>query len=181
MVAVEEVSKSDLRKYALNRRIFIKNKLLKEDIITKKLLENAIIKNSSNVLIYMSTKSEVSTSNILNELLKLKKNIYIPKVEGKKIEFYKFTSISDLVLGNFNILEPIPVNKLKNFKSSVIVVPGLLFDKVGNRLGYGGGYYDRYLENKNIYKIGICFKEFLIDKLNVNNYDIKMDEVITDE
>ena len=55
-----------------------------------------------------------------------------------------------------------------------------MFDNQNNRLGYGGGYYDKYLQNKNLYKIGICFKEFLIDKLVVSKHDVKMNLIITD-
>ena len=64
--------------------------------------------------------------------------------------------------------------------NSCIIVPGLLFDKNNNRLGYGGGYYDRFLANNNIYKIGICFSNFLVDKIIIDKNDIKMDEVITE-
>ena len=77
-------------------------------------------------------------------------------------------------------MEPISNEELKSYENSVVIVPGLMFDKSGNRLGYGGGYYDRFLENKNIYKIGICFKEFLVGELKSLNHDIKMDLIITD-
>ena len=64
-------------------------------------------------------------------------------------------------------------------KIDLIIVPGVGFDQNNNRLGYGKGFYDHFLKNKNIFKIGICFKEQLLDEIPVNEYDIKMDLIIT--
>ena len=61
-----------------------------------------------------------------------------------------------------------------------MIIPGLAFDKDNNRLGYGMGYYDNYLKDKNVYKIGICYKEQIIDSIPVDNNDVKMDLVISD-
>ena len=65
-------------------------------------------------------------------------------------------------------------------KIDLIIVPGICFDKANNRLGFGKGYYDKYLANKNIKKFGICFKEQLLDDIPTDNNDIKMDLIITD-
>ena len=70
---------------------------------------------------------------------------------------------------------------INDFENSVIIVPGLMFDKELNRLGYGKGYYDKYLKSKNIYKIGLCYSCNLIDSLEIEEHDIKMDLVITEE
>ena len=180
MVAVEEVSKSSLRTYAKSLRNDIKDKELKEEIIRKKILNHPKVKNSQNILIYISIDNEVSTIKLIEELFKLNKNIYAPRIVDKEIEFYKFMNFSELKKAKYNILEPTKNIKYNNTLNSVIIVPALLFDKNNNRLGYGGGYYDRFLKNKNIYKIGICFSEFLIDKIDVLEHDIKMDEVITE-
>ena len=61
----------------------------------------------------------------------------------------------------------------------VCIVPGICFDKNGYRIGYGKGYYDKYLSNKSIYKIGICFKECLIDNMPHDLYDIKVDLIVS--
>ena len=83
----------------------------------------------------------------------------------KNIEFYKVDSLKELKKSKYNILEPVSNIKYQNHSLGVAIIPGLLFDKNNNRLGYGGGYYDRFLKNKNIYKIAICFSEFIIDKI----------------
>ena len=173
-------SKKSLRQFAKNERLKITNKEEKEKVILRKLLNHKRIIESNNILVYISMKNEVSTNKLIEELLKLNKNIYVPKIINSEMNFYKFNSFEELKLGKYNILEPTSNIEFINDSNSVIIVPGLLFDKSNNRLGYGGGYYDKYLENKNIYKIGICFSTFIVDKIIVDDYDIKMDEVITE-
>ena len=180
MVVVEEASKSSLRKYALSLRKEINSKLDKENIIREKILNHEKVRKSSNILIYVSKKDEVDTIEIIKSLWNSNKNVYVPKVEGEIINFYQINSLKDLKLGKFQVLEPITNIKYKNNLNGCIIVPGLLFDKDNNRLGYGKGYYDKFLSKNNIYKIGICFSTFIVDKINTNKFDIKMDEVITE-
>ncbi len=174
------VSKDKLRIISKEKRKFIKDKKIKENIITKKLLSNEKIINSNNILVYISMSDEVSTKNFIEELLKLKKNIYAPRVLEKQIKFYKINSLEEFELSSLGINEPISNIEYVDNNNSVCIVPGLMFDKYNNRLGYGGGYYDKYLSEHNIYKIGICFSDFLVNNINVDDYDIKMDEVITE-
>ena len=178
MAVAVEVSKEFQRKETLILRKKIIDKGAKEKQILVNILANEIVQKSENILLYLSLRDEVSTWNLLEELWKLGKNIYVPKVEDKNMEFYKISSKEELKIGKFNIFEPTTSLKYLNEKKDCIIVPGLLFDKFGNRLGYGKGYYDRYLEKKNLYKIGICFSTFLVDKINVLKHDIKMDLII---
>lgn len=173
--------KECLRKQFLIKRKQIKNKKNKEQMICNKVLNNFIVKKSQNILIYLSKEIEVDTFSLIKELIKLDKNIYVPKIENEKMEFYKFTSFHDLKLGKFNILEPVKKIKFTSYEDCCIIVPGLLFDKYNNRLGYGKGYYDYFLNKHNLYKIGLCFQEFIIDRLECEEHDIKMDIVITEE
>lgn len=173
------VSKTQLRKIYKNKRKEIKNKELKEKIITKKIINHEKIINSKNILIYVSKDFEVSTIEIIKELLNLNKNVYVPKVIGNIIKFYKIESLDELELSSLKILEPTSDKEFDNNQTSICIVPGLLFDKNNNRLGYGGGYYDRFLKSSNTYKIGICFKEFIVDRIETEEHDIKMNLVIT--
>ena len=180
MVVAVENSKEVYRQYAKKIRKKIQEKDRKEKKITEKLLNHFKVKNSDNVLVYISMQEEVSTIFLINELLKLGKKIYAPKIVDNVIEFYQLKSLNELVKGKYNIYEPKSNAIYEKNNNSVIIVPGLLFDKNNNRLGYGGGYYDRYLNNNAIYKIGICFSDFLVENLNCESHDIKMDEVITE-
>ncbi len=173
-------SKKAFRKMAFEKRKLIENKKAKDNIIKNKVLNNIKVKESKNILIYVSLKLEVDTKEIIQELLLEKKNIYVPRVLESQMEFFKINSLQDLQKGTFGILEPKGNQKLVDFNSCCIIVPGLMFDFYNNRLGYGGGYYDKYLENKDIYKIGICYNDFLCQELKTNCHDVKMDVVITE-
>ena len=177
---MEDISKKSFRDYAFSLRKKITNKKDLETKIKNNILNNKKVIDAKNILIYISKDLEVDTKILIKDLWNLNKNIYVPKVENNIINFYKINSFKDLVIGSYNILEPITNIKYKYNKNDCIIVPGLLFDKKNNRLGYGGGYYDKYLSDKKLYKIGICFSAFVVDKLITDKYDIKMDEVITE-
>ena len=174
------IDKNVLRKDVINKRKEIKNKEKLDSLIRNNLLKNKIVLNATDILVYLSKEDEVDTYKLIKELFKLNKNIYAPRVIDNYMEFYKLDSLDNLKLGKFNIYEPTSNIKFKNNVSSCMIVPGLLFDKSNNRLGYGGGYYDKYLSNLDIYKIGICYSCFLINKIDTENHDIKMDLVITE-
>lgn len=123
---------------------------------------------------------EVGTDAIIEELLAQGKRVYLPRVEGDAIRFYRIRSLSGLILSAFGIREPQPIEPIDAKEAEVIVCPGLAFDKAGNRLGYGGGYYDRYLKDCPAKRIGICFKEQLVEAIPCKENDVPMDAVITD-
>ena len=174
-------SKEELRKLAKLKRLNVKNKENKEKIITKKLLENKYIRQNKNILVYISREDEVSTKNLITSLLKLQKNVYVPKVINKEMEFYQISEITKFQKSKFGIKEPVDGLKFNDNSNSVVIVPGLLFDRNNNRIGYGGGYYDKFLINKSYYKIGVCFSDFLMQSFEVDIHDIKMDLVITEK
>ena len=83
--------------------------------------------------------------------------------------------------GSFGILEPSQNGKIFTQKIDLMIVPGISFDKERNRLGYGKGYYDRFLACNKTFKIGVCFEETRCESLTCDKHDIKMDLVITDK
>lgn len=169
--------KDKLRKIALTNRKNIKNKKELDQNILLNLQELKIIKQTKNILIYLSFGTEIDTYNIINYFQD--KNFYAPRIENNEMNFYKIDGFYKL--NKFNIKEPTSNLKINDLKNSVIIVPGLMFDKRLNRLGYGKGYYDKYLKDKNIYKIGLCYSCNLVDNLEIEEHDIKMDLVITEE
>ena len=182
------MDKKELRKRYIDLRNSILNKELKNSLILENILQNKQFKNSRLIGIYVNLPAEVDTTKLIDISLKLGKVVVVPKVINKReMNFYKINSLNDLTcIGRFNIREP------KDIKSNIVlphlidlfIVPGICFDKNKNRIGYGGGYYDRYLiKCPNAYKIGISFYEQIL----INNYiqsedtDIKLDEIITDK
>ncbi len=142
------------------------------------------------ILMYASLPDEIDTLTLLNDLLKEnKKDIYCPVTCGDTMEFYQVNSLDDLKEGNFHVLEP----EADNFKILVpkpekrycMILPGLMFDKSGNRLGYGKGFYDKYLagldKSLNMTTIGLCYEVLLQEQMVTEDTDQKVDFVVTEE
>ena len=130
------------------------------------------------LLIYVSTDGEVDTLKLIEHSIKEGKEVAVPKCEGDIINFYYIKSLQELEKGYFGILEPVNKNIVTNFENSICIVPGICFDKKRNRIGYGKGYYDRFLSNYYGLKIGLTYKECICDKIDIDKYDIELDNVI---
>jgi len=175
--------KQELRKKAREKRRQICNKKECDYSICEKLCSLELYKKSEIVLIYVSLDDEVETDEIIKCALSNGKKVAVPFCRNNmgNMDFYLIDSLCDLKIGSFNIREP-DINscrKLCFFENSVIVVPGLCFDKSGNRLGFGKGYYDRFLAKHNFTTIGLCYDEQLVECVPTDKYDRKVDYIIT--
>ena len=144
--------------------------------------------NKQNILIkviggYFPVNYEVDDMNILREFNKKKYQISLPVIKKKfEMDFYKWSFNEPLKINMYGIPEP---EKIKLVYPDVILVPLVAFDKKLNRLGYGGGYYDRLIkklsEKKNILKIGLALSTQKINNVPINEYDKKLDYIVTDK
>jgi|TARA_B110000914_G_scaffold114184_1_gene99847 5-formyltetrahydrofolate cyclo-ligase len=144
--------------------------------------------NKQNILIkviggYFPVNYEVDDMNILKEFNKKKYQISLPVIKKKfEMDFYKWSFNEPLKINMYGIPEP---EKIKLVYPDVILVPLVAFDKKLNRLGYGGGYYDRLIkklsEKKNILKIGLALSTQKINNVPINEYDKKLDYIVTDK
>ena len=184
----ECVSRNLIRQMYLNKRdeISEESRTEKSKAITKKVEQNYIKDDCLNYLVYVSVRSEANTYELIKKLIELGKNVYCPRVIENDMEFIKINSIDDLEKGYMGIPEPKAMLK-EVYDSSkgeaTAIVPGSVFDITGSRMGYGGGYYDRYLSGKeNIFKIGICFEEQIYyNSLSRAKFDVAMNAVVTEE
>ncbi len=155
-----------------------------DEIIYRKLLSLKKVQNASAVLCYVSAHSEVDTRRFIENCLELKKTVAAPKcLDGQSMVFKVIDSLSDLESGMYGIDEPKAYCRdisRERFCGSVLIVPGLSFDKDGYRLGYGKGYYDRFISRYDGYCIGLCRKDFLTDSVLRDEYDMPVSLVITD-
>lgn len=178
-------------KYTLRKEFIGKRKALMQN--EKARLDKLVFKNSVNlpqykqsdaVLIYVSSEIEVDTTKIISDSLKLGKIVASPKCVNAdgEMTFKIIHSENDFVRGMYGISEPKESCPDFNgdFKRSVCFVPALAFDSFGYRLGYGKGYYDRFLKNFGGISVGLCYSDFLVDVLPVNSYDINVDFVVTE-
>ena len=167
-------SKTDLRIWAKSIRKTLDLQAISA-AITKKIRVNDFYKNSKNVMLFYPVKYEINLLALLDD----EKNFYLPKVCGDKILVCPFKKGEPLTVSNFKINEPCsePVSKQV---LDLIIVPALAVDKAGFRLGYGGGFYDRFLKNCNAKTVVPIAHQLLIERIPVDKFDIPVDYVISD-
>ena len=176
--------KNQLKESILQKR----NSLSKEEIIEKsKKIKDALFnlehyKKSKIIMFFVSFNDEVYTHDMIKMALK-NKNVIVPKVVHHEIEPSVIIDFDNLVpSGKFGILEPIEAMKLAYKNIDLILVPGIVFDKGGHRIGYGLGYYDKFLAKvPKAIKIGLAFDFQVIDKIPREMHDVPVDLVVTEE
>lgn len=147
--------------------------------IMEKLEDNVVLKCAKTVLLYHSLPDEVFTHDFVEKWSK-EKTILLPVVKGDELEIRVYTGRECMQKGSFNIDEPQgeAYNDLTSIDAAVI--PGVSFDRHGNRLGRGKGFYDRFLKKLNTFKIGVCFGFQLSEEIPHGEHDVEMDEVWTE-
>lgn len=180
-----QIDKNSLRHdFLLKRNNLLRSEIEQaSDIIFNTVSKTYEFCNCRNILLYSSYKSEVITYKFLNYALDCNKNVYFPKCcKNFEMKFYKVTSFDELKTGMYGIREPDSCNdEYISSTNSLCIVPGVCFDKKGYRLGYGKGYYDRFLCRFQGNTIGVAMNDFVVNMLPVFSTDIKMDKVITDK
>lgn len=186
------MEKKEIRKKALQKREELsKNyRAQADDEIHKRLSSLEIYRQAKLIFSYVSYKSEVDTKKILEMALKDGKTVAVPKVLEKNgiMEFYEIQSLQELEMGYQGIEEPniadkSPVNPEKMQGAALMIMPGAAFDSQCNRIGYGGGFYDRYLNKypKTMKTIAICYEIQLVDNIPAEDLDVKPDMIITEQ
>ena len=130
--------------------------------------------NAKHIMLYYPIKNEL---NLLN-LMTTDQYFYLPRMKNKELEVCPYNQGDNLKITNYNIPEPITTPVDKNIVD-LVLVPALMADSLFNRLGYGGGYYDRFFANTNYYKIVGIPDELLADQLPTEETDIKCDCIVT--
>ncbi len=147
--------------------------------IQKKLKKIYAFKNAQKIGAYYPTGSEILTQDIIQELLSQGKEVFLPKVTGDAMEFRKIIDFSSLEHGNFDIMEPkenCPVDR----NLDVILVPTVGIDPSGVRLGYGHGFYDKYLAENKITTISLVLEKQIIKRIPKSDHDILIDWIVTE-
>ncbi len=184
------ISKQELR----TRYLGCRNSLLagerkeKSRKIWELLKKQDVFQSAMAVLVYMDYRSEVITTGLVEELLlDREKKVYAPKVEGMNIHFYEINTIEDLTDGYQGIREPeenpdrlFCQEELQKMKC-LILVPGAVFDRERGRMGYGKGFYDRYLAVfPGLFSVALAFDCQIAKKVPVEEHDIRPDMIITE-
>ncbi|MBI2548632.1 5-formyltetrahydrofolate cyclo-ligase [Candidatus Woesearchaeota archaeon] len=182
------IDKETLRKHLQEQRksIPISQRHTKSQQIKDLLFELPQLKKAHDILFYVSFKSEVETLTMIRDMLRQKqRKMYVPFMHPEKRELgiAQIKSLNDLKPGSYDVLEP-ELGSLDECDPSVIdvaLIPGLGFDRHGYRLGYGKGYYDKFLEDKEFLKIGVAFACQIQEKIPVDPWDVAMDILVTEK
>ena len=181
--------KQELRNRYLQRRndLSVQQRREKSFLVLQNLQKLPEFLKADRVLIYLNYRSEVETIPFVEELLRCReKQIFVPKVCGMDIRFYKITSMEDVESGYQGILEPkegteeYSAKKL-DIQQCLIVLPGAVFDRRCNRMGYGKGFYDRFMKLvPEMYGAGLAFDCQIAPAIPIQAHDYRMNALITE-
>ena len=151
--------------------------------IQERLLALPEIRRARTVMLYCPLPQEADCLGAVKALLALKKRVVLPRVEGKHIVPTGIAHMRGMRKGEMGVMEPVRGREMDAKAIDVVVVPGVAFDFGGHRLGFGGGYYDRFLKTvgKDCKKIGLAFEMQLVRKLPVERHDVRMDAIVTEK
>lgn len=191
-----------------------RNRLSSDEIITKsnqifqQIEEFNAFSLVNDILIYVSYKSEVHTHEFIKRCLFLHKNVFVPKVYGRTMQFIQIEHMEDLKKGAYGIFEPVKdapiwddiylkdnvllkkeasleenvISKKNRQQKAIMILPALAVDMQFNRVGYGGGYYDRYLAvHSNMIKIAAVFDFQVMHRFETEENDKKVDIIVTEK
>ena len=140
-------------------------------------------KRADRIYTYVSMDNEIDTIMLIDYSLSLEKRVFVPRVSGKDMEFYEISDISELNPGYMGIYEPDINGKEPDYsRTGFMCMPGLAFDRSYNRIGYGGGFYDRYLSVENkLYKAARAYEAQLLESIPAQDGDVRPDMIVTEE
>ena len=175
--------------YHKSKEVGLSDAELKEQLILRKEYIDSVRRNLRGQLDNISVKEadgsidfggEVGTRPLMLEAWKLGKTVWVPKVHGETMDFYEITSFDELKPGAYGILEPdagIPASA----DDGLMIMPGVAFDTNRNRVGYGGGYYDRYLESHpQLHTLALAFDMQVLFEVPAEEQDIKPQLLVTE-
>lgn len=182
-------TKEQIRKRVIQDR----NQMLSEDVakkssmIAQKVLKTPEYEEAHNILLYADYRHEVMTREIFDDAVLRKKKVYFPKSNTDcTMDFYQVVSVKQLESGYKGIKEPVVDERYlyhhNRKEDTLIIVPGVAFDMNGYRVGYGKGFYDRFLQDKRQMTVmGLCFSSQIVEEIPHDQYDIHMDKIVTEE
>jgi len=170
----------------------IRNKLSEDEVtalsecIFQNLRKNTFFTDAHNVMIYLDFKHEVKTDDIIEYCLGNGKKVYVPICipETHEISISRITGLDQLQSGHFGIREPFPENVRLSDSSLVdlVLIPGVAFDASGNRIGFGAGYYDRFMKRlrADAVKAALAYSFQIVGQVPADEYDIPADYIVTE-
>ena len=174
--------RKSLRSFLLEKRDNTSFDFMKiaSEKIQKRLKKINAFRDAQKIGVYYPIGSEILTQDIIQELFSNGKDVFLPKVIGKNMEFRKITDFSSLEKGSFDIMEPKDDCEIDN-DLDVVLVPTVGISPSGVRLGYGHGFYDRFLAEHKSVTISLTMEKQIIKKIPKSEHDIMIDWIITED
>ena len=147
--------------------------------LCRQFLETEEYRNAKTVYGYLPYNQEVRTWALLEQALRDGKKVAVPKVYGEEMRFIYMDDLSAVAEGYAGIPEPVADGPVADDVTALVLMPGLAFDKEGHRIGYGGGFYDRFLEDEPEHPtVALCYHFQMLDHLDTEEHDIPVDRVL---
>jgi len=177
-------SKKNLRLFYIKKRLNISDlerKVWNKEITNRCLKLPIWDRNFFHIFLSIKEKNEVDTYPLIEVIKKKNKKIIIPKINGFNLNHYLYTNNVSIKKNHFKIPEPLNGIKVKINLIEVVFVPLIVVDKLGNRVGYGKGYYDRFLKkcDKKIIKVGLSFFDVIERIVDITDHDMRLNYCIT--
>lgn len=177
-------TKNELRKMILERRMELSEETVHElsEQICNKVKNMQEYIDAEDICMYMPANNEVDVTFLIEDAWSKGKTVWLPKTAGRRMDFFKFDSTTPLSEGSYKILEPESDIILEPDEKTLILMPGVAFSMDGGRIGYGGGYYDIYLEQHSLStKLAVCYDFQIVEELPIEEHDIKPDFIISEK
>ena len=148
-------------------------------VLEEKFVNSQVYRDAKTIYGYMPYNQEVRTIPMMEQALRDGKRVAVPKVYGDTMKFIYMDDLSQVEEGYYNIPEPIADGPVAEDPTALVLMPGLAFDEKGNRMGYGGGFYDKFLAQEPDHPtVALCYAFQMVDHIPTEEYDIPVDCVL---
>ena len=176
-------TKEEVRREVYQRRLSAQPEEIttKSRLITDSLISLPEYKNAARLFLYVDCKNEVVTRDLIRRALSEGKQTAVPKCRDRRMDFFEIRDLSELSPGSFGILEPV-TERRADWEDALMIMPGVAFDRNLHRIGYGGGYYDRYLaSHPGLFCIALAFSFQVYAHIPFEECDIMPHILITEK
>lgn len=176
------------KKEIRNQILAIRRELEEDTVISfsksicSRIITEGLLDDVRDICLYMPIKNEVALDELLNVCRQKNINIWLPRIIDNIMDFYLYASDTKLIVGTYNILEPDNTTKHIPNTHTLVIVPGSVFSVNGDRIGYGGGYYDRYMTQYPYSKyLAVCYDFQILKELPCEDHDQKPDIILSEQ
>lgn len=178
------MDKKELRKMILSKRRAMSDSDVhdKSLLICDNIRRSRAYEKAKDVCLYMPINNEVDVALMYDQILDDGKRVWLPKVSEDEMEFYSFDRDTPIVIGAFGITEPDSDEVLEPDGDTLVIMPGAVFSHGRDRIGYGGGYFDKYLDrHPGVMTVAACFDMQIVDSIPAEMHDIKPQVLVSEK